>query len=70
MAFQSMLILIVGAVPEYHIDQEDIPTSTEALAKHVRFANNFTSIATEASTLGHYYLNISPYFMFFLTLWL
>ncbi|KAL8186934.1 UNVERIFIED_CONTAM: hypothetical protein K2H54_022578 [Gekko kuhli] len=46
-AFQSMLILIVGAVPEYHIDQEEIPTSTEALAKHVRFANNFTSIATE-----------------------
>ncbi|XP_060097099.1 solute carrier family 22 member 15-like isoform X1 [Heteronotia binoei] len=52
-AFQSMLILIVGAVPEYHIDQEEIPTSTEALAKHVRFANNFTSIATEWYLIKH-----------------
>lgn len=65
MAFQSMLILIVGAVPEYHIDQEEIPTSTEALAKHVRFANNFTSIATEVSTLGYWYLNISPHVLCF-----
>ncbi|XP_048361538.1 solute carrier family 22 member 15-like isoform X2 [Sphaerodactylus townsendi] len=52
-AFQSMLILIVGAVPEYHINEEEIPTSSEALAKSVRFANNFTSIATEWYLIKH-----------------
>ncbi|XP_054838654.1 solute carrier family 22 member 15-like isoform X3 [Eublepharis macularius] len=52
-AFQSMLILIVGAVPEYHIDQEEIPTSKEALAKHIKFANNFTSIVTEWYLIKH-----------------
>uniref|UniRef100_A0A8D0GSF0 Major facilitator superfamily (MFS) profile domain-containing protein n=1 Tax=Sphenodon punctatus TaxID=8508 RepID=A0A8D0GSF0_SPHPU len=43
-ACQSMLILLVGAVPEYRIDQEEFPATREELAKHVHFANNFTSI--------------------------
>ena len=49
-ACQSMLIVLVGAVPEYHIDQEGIPASRAELAKHIHFADNFTSIVTEAST--------------------
>lgn len=49
-ACQSMLIVLVGAVPEYHIDQEGIPVSRAELAKHIHFADNFTSIVTEAST--------------------
>ncbi|XP_010013302.1 PREDICTED: solute carrier family 22 member 15-like, partial [Nestor notabilis] len=46
-ACQSMLIVLVGAVPEYHIDQEGIPANRAALAKHIHFADNFTSIVTE-----------------------
>ncbi|NWH72478.1 S22FL protein, partial [Piaya cayana] len=49
-ACQSMLIVLVGAVPEYHIDQEGVPASRAELAKHIHFADNFTSIVTEAST--------------------
>ncbi|NXT26176.1 S22FL protein, partial [Syrrhaptes paradoxus] len=49
-ACQSMLIVLVGAVPEYHIVQEGIPASRAELAKHIHFADNFTSIVTEAST--------------------
>ncbi|XP_064369749.1 solute carrier family 22 member 15-like isoform X3 [Dromaius novaehollandiae] len=46
-ACQSMLIVLVGAAPEYHIDQEEVPVSRAELAKHVHFASNFTSIVTE-----------------------
>uniref|UniRef100_A0A8C3HPL0 Major facilitator superfamily (MFS) profile domain-containing protein n=1 Tax=Chrysemys picta bellii TaxID=8478 RepID=A0A8C3HPL0_CHRPI len=52
-ACQSMLIVLVGAVPEYHIDQGEIPDSTEELARHVQFADNFTSIATEWYLIRH-----------------
>ncbi|XP_058044970.1 solute carrier family 22 member 15-like isoform X3 [Ahaetulla prasina] len=52
-AFQSMLIVLVGAMPEYHLDQEGILTNAEALAKHVRFTSNFTSIATEWYLIKH-----------------
>uniref|UniRef100_A0A8C0GLZ2 Major facilitator superfamily (MFS) profile domain-containing protein n=1 Tax=Chelonoidis abingdonii TaxID=106734 RepID=A0A8C0GLZ2_CHEAB len=52
-ACQSMLIVLVGAVPEYYIDQGEIPASTEELARHVRFADNFTSIATEWYLIRH-----------------
>ncbi|XP_072851276.2 solute carrier family 22 member 15-like isoform X3 [Pogona vitticeps] len=48
-----MLIVLVGATPEYHLDKEGISASTEALAKHVRFASNFTSIATEWYLIRH-----------------
>ncbi|KAM8924629.1 solute carrier family 22 member 15-like [Pelodytes ibericus] len=46
-AFQSMLIVLVGAIPEYHIDKEDVPISKEDFTKRIRFDNNFTSIVTE-----------------------
>ncbi|KAM9612033.1 LOW QUALITY PROTEIN: solute carrier family 22 member 15-like [Morphnus guianensis] len=46
-ACQLMLIVLVGAVPEYHIDQEGIPASRAELAKHIHFAGNFTSVVTE-----------------------
>ncbi|XP_033004825.1 solute carrier family 22 member 15-like isoform X1 [Lacerta agilis] len=52
-AFQSMLIVLVGAVPEYHLDLEEIQTSRETLAKHVRFTSNFTSIVTEWYLIRH-----------------
>uniref|UniRef100_A0A8D0FMV0 Major facilitator superfamily (MFS) profile domain-containing protein n=1 Tax=Strix occidentalis caurina TaxID=311401 RepID=A0A8D0FMV0_STROC len=45
--FMSMLIVLVGAVPEYHIDQEGFGTSRAELAKRIHFADNFTSIVTE-----------------------
>ncbi|NXU08430.1 S22FL protein, partial [Pardalotus punctatus] len=43
-ACQSMLIVLVGAVPEYQRDQEGILVSKAELAKHIHFARNFTSI--------------------------
>uniref|UniRef100_A0A8C6JDK1 Uncharacterized protein n=1 Tax=Melopsittacus undulatus TaxID=13146 RepID=A0A8C6JDK1_MELUD len=46
-ACQSMLIVLVGAVPEYHIDQEGIPANRAELSKHIHFVDNFTSIVTE-----------------------
>uniref|UniRef100_A0A672U8B5 Major facilitator superfamily (MFS) profile domain-containing protein n=1 Tax=Strigops habroptila TaxID=2489341 RepID=A0A672U8B5_STRHB len=46
-ACQSMLIVLVGAVPEYHIHQEEIPANRAELAKRIRFVDNFTSIVTE-----------------------
>ncbi|XP_025050711.1 solute carrier family 22 member 15-like isoform X4 [Alligator sinensis] len=46
-ACQSMLIVLVGAVPQYHINQEEIPASRDELAKHTQFTDNFTSIVTE-----------------------
>nr|XP_038036997.1 solute carrier family 22 member 15-like isoform X2 [Anas platyrhynchos] len=46
-ACQSMLIVLVGAMPEYRIDQEGIPASKAELAKHIHFTSNFTSIVTE-----------------------
>ncbi|KAM4703487.1 solute carrier family 22 member 15-like [Rhinophrynus dorsalis] len=46
-AFQSMLIVLVGAVPEYHINNDDLLISKEDLIKHIRYANNFTSIVSE-----------------------
>lgn len=58
MACQSMLIVLVGAMPEYRIDQEGIPASKAELAKHIHFTSNFTSIVTEAST------SIAPVYSF------
>ncbi|XP_038599229.1 solute carrier family 22 member 15-like [Tachyglossus aculeatus] len=52
-ACQSVLIVLVGAVPEYHINQEESSTSQEELAKHVQFADNFTSIVTEWCLIKH-----------------
>ncbi|KAM9188012.1 solute carrier family 22 member 15-like [Mergus octosetaceus] len=46
-ACQSMLIVLVGAMPEYRIDQEGVPASKAEFAKHIHFTSNFTSIVTE-----------------------
>lgn len=50
MACQSMLIVIVGAIPEYHIDIEDASADRDVI-KRVHFTDNFTSIVSEASTI-------------------
>eukprot|EP00079_Xenopus_tropicalis_P027794 XP_012822166.1 PREDICTED: solute carrier family 22 member 15-like isoform X1 [Xenopus tropicalis] len=42
-----MLIVLVGAVPEYLIDNEDISASKEEYTKHLHDTNNFTSIVSE-----------------------
>ncbi|NXF97338.1 S22FL protein, partial [Eubucco bourcierii] len=46
-ACQSMLIVLVGAVPKYHTDAEGIAVSRAELGKHIHFVDNFTSIVTE-----------------------
>uniref|UniRef100_A0A8C5PME7 Major facilitator superfamily (MFS) profile domain-containing protein n=1 Tax=Leptobrachium leishanense TaxID=445787 RepID=A0A8C5PME7_9ANUR len=46
-ACQSMLIVLVGAAPDYHIVNEDVTIHKEDVAKHVRFDENFTSIVSE-----------------------
>ncbi|KAM7048117.1 LOW QUALITY PROTEIN: solute carrier family 22 member 15-like, partial [Acridotheres tristis] len=44
---QSMLIVLVRAVPCKHRDLEGILVIRAELAKHIHFARNFTSILTE-----------------------
>ncbi|XP_053548246.1 solute carrier family 22 member 15-like [Bombina bombina] len=65
-ACQSMLIVLVGAVPEYHIDNEDIPFNKEEFTKHVHFANNFTSIVSEWYLIKHeaYKVNLASSLFF------
>lgn len=46
MACQSMLIVLVGAVPKYHID-EVVVTSHQDLIQHVKFTDDVDSIVTE-----------------------
>ncbi|NWI66549.1 S22FL protein, partial [Todus mexicanus] len=43
-ACQSMLIVLVGAVPKYHIDQEGFPASRAELSRRIHFLDNFTSV--------------------------
>ncbi|KAM4033574.1 solute carrier family 22 member 15-like isoform 1-T1 [Anomaloglossus baeobatrachus] len=64
-ACQSMLIVIVGAIPEYHIDIHE--TSTDAdIIKHVHFTNNFTSIVSEWHLIQHeaYKVNLASSLLF------
>ncbi|XP_073452532.1 solute carrier family 22 member 15-like isoform X3 [Aquarana catesbeiana] len=60
-----MLIVIVGAVPEYHIDKEE-GLSDEDFIKHVRYANNFTSIVSEWNLIKHqaYKVNLASSLLF------
>ncbi|XP_063817705.1 solute carrier family 22 member 15-like isoform X2 [Pseudophryne corroboree] len=51
-ACQSMLIVIVGAVPEYHIEKEEGHDDKDFI-KHVRFSDNFTSIVSEWHLIKH-----------------
>lgn len=46
MACQSMLIVLIGAIPEYHIEQGD-HSNYEELIKHVTFTEDVNSIVTE-----------------------
>ncbi|XP_018418176.1 PREDICTED: solute carrier family 22 member 15-like [Nanorana parkeri] len=64
-ACQSMLIVIVGAVPEYHIDKEE-GLSDEDFIKHVRYAENFTSIVSEWNLINHqaYKVNLASSLLF------
>ncbi|NP_001079621.1 solute carrier family 22 member 15-like [Xenopus laevis] len=65
-ACQSMLIVLVGAVPEYLIDNEDISTSKEDYIKHLHDANNFTSIVSEWHLIKHeaYKVNLASSLFF------
>ncbi|XP_072279837.1 solute carrier family 22 member 15-like isoform X2 [Pyxicephalus adspersus] len=64
-ACQSMLIVIVGAVPEYHIDKGE-GLSDEDFIKHVRYADNFTSIVSEWNLIKHqaYKVNLASSLLF------
>ncbi|XP_041066143.1 solute carrier family 22 member 15 isoform X2 [Carcharodon carcharias] len=46
-ACQSMLIVLVGAQPEYRLNTPQVPSTHEEFVKHVIFEEDFTSIATE-----------------------
>ncbi|XP_064418782.1 solute carrier family 22 member 15 isoform X2 [Latimeria chalumnae] len=48
-----MLIVLVGAEPEYHIDQGTTPFNHEEFVKHVRFTDDFTSIVSEWHLIKH-----------------
>ncbi|XP_066456792.1 solute carrier family 22 member 15-like isoform X3 [Eleutherodactylus coqui] len=64
-ACQSMLIVIVGAIPEYHIDIEDA-TADRDVVKRVHFADNFTSIVSEWYLIQHeaYKVNLASSLLF------
>ncbi|KAJ8247995.1 hypothetical protein GJAV_G00236980 [Gymnothorax javanicus] len=60
MAFQSMLIVLVGAVPDYHIETDVNPEKPEAeLSKHVTFTEELSSIVTEWSLVKHQSYKVS-----------
>ncbi|XP_038678265.1 solute carrier family 22 member 15 isoform X2 [Scyliorhinus canicula] len=46
-ACQSVLIVLVGAQPEYRINTLEVPSTHEELVKHVVFEEDITSIVTE-----------------------
>ncbi|XP_048464819.1 solute carrier family 22 member 15 isoform X3 [Rhincodon typus] len=46
-ACQSMLIVLVGAQPEYSVNTQEVISTHEELIKHVIFEEDITSIATE-----------------------
>lgn len=49
MACQSMLIVLVGATPEYHIEPQksDVPAGQQELVQQVTFTEDIDSIVTE-----------------------
>ncbi|XP_071987460.1 solute carrier family 22 member 15-like isoform X1 [Engystomops pustulosus] len=63
-ACQSMLIVIVGAIPEYHVDIAD--AADKDIIQHVRFADNFTSIVSEWHLIQHeaYKVNLASSLLF------
>ncbi|XP_041124978.1 solute carrier family 22 member 15 isoform X2 [Polyodon spathula] len=59
MACQSMLIVLVGAEPEYRVDKEETPSSPEDLIKHVIFKEDLDSIVTEWFLIKHQAYKVS-----------
>lgn len=59
MACQSMLIVLVGAEPEYRIDKEETWSSPEDLIKHVTFTEDLHSIVTEWFLIKHQAYKVS-----------
>lgn len=49
MAFQSMLIVLIGSTPEYHLEQERVPSSSQEVVQRVVFTEDIDSIVTEVS---------------------
>lgn len=49
MAFQSMLIVLIGSTPEYHVEQQKAPSSSQELVQRVVFTEDIDSIVTEVS---------------------
>lgn len=48
MACQSMLMVLVGFTPQYHVEQQEaVPSDQLALSQHVVFAEDVDSIVTE-----------------------
>ncbi len=55
MAFQSMLIILVGAVPEYYI--ETVTGESDDITQSVKFEEDVSSIVTEASDCHQFSTN-------------
>lgn len=52
MACQSMLIVLVGATPEYRMEQQDdLRSSQQERPPHITFAGDMDSIVTEVLEL-------------------
>lgn len=49
MAFQSMLIVLIGSTPEYHLEQQRVPSSSQEVVQRVVFTEDIDSIVTEVS---------------------
>lgn len=50
MAFQSMLIVLVGATPDYQVEQQQVPSGSQELVQKVVFTEDLDSIVTEVSS--------------------
>lgn len=51
MAFQSMLIVLIGSTPDYRVEQQQqlVPSSSQELVQKVVFTEDVDSIVTEVS---------------------
>lgn len=50
MAFQSMLIVLIGSTPDYRVEQQQqVPSGSQQLVQRVVFTEDVDSIVTEVS---------------------